>query len=80
MKTFNIQAAKTHLSRLVEQACAGEEIVIARDHVPLVRLVPVGTTQPDRRFGAYRELGPLPESFFDPLPDEELDVWEGARR
>jgi antitoxin (DNA-binding transcriptional repressor) of toxin-antitoxin stability system len=80
MKTVNIQAAKTHLARLVEQACAGEEIVIARDHVPLVRLVPVATAPVERRFGAYRDLGPLPESFFEPLPDDELDAWEGGGR
>lgn len=40
MKTINIQAAKTHLSRLVEQAAAGEEIVLAKAGKPLVRLVP----------------------------------------
>jgi prevent-host-death family protein len=40
MKTINIQAAKTHLSRLVEEAVAGEEIVLAKAGKPLVRLVP----------------------------------------
>jgi prevent-host-death family protein len=77
MKTVNIQAAKTHLSRLVQQACDGDEIVIARDNVPLVRLVPVHARKPERRFGAYKQLGPLPDSFFDPLPVDELDLWEG---
>ncbi|MEQ1502829.1 MAG: type II toxin-antitoxin system Phd/YefM family antitoxin [Myxococcota bacterium] len=77
MKTVNIQAAKTHLSRLVEQACAGEEIVIARGNVPMVRLVPVGDPPPRRRFGAHPELGPIPAGFDDPLPAEELAAWEG---
>lgn len=40
MKSINIQAAKTHLSRLVEEAVAGEEIVLAKAGKPLVRLVP----------------------------------------
>lgn len=40
MKTVNIQAAKTHLSRLVEEAAAGEEIVLAKAGKPLVKLVP----------------------------------------
>ena len=79
MKTVNIQMAKTHLSRLVEQACAGEEVVIARGNVPLVRLVPVDRPAARRVFGAYRDLGPLPDSFFDPLPEHELAAWEGER-
>jgi prevent-host-death family protein len=76
MKTVNIQAAKTHLSRLVEQACAGEEIVIARGNVPMVRLVPIDQPERRRRFGAHPELGPVPPEFDEPLPDEELEAWE----
>lgn len=78
MKTINIQTAKTHLSRLVERACAGEEIVIARGNVPMVRLVPVGAAVRQRRFGAHPEFGPIPDSFEDPLPDSELAAWEGG--
>lgn len=40
MKTVNVQAAKTHLSRLIEQVMEGEEIVLAKAGKPLVRLVP----------------------------------------
>ena len=40
MKTVNIQAAKTHLSRLVDEAAAGEEIVLAKAGKPLVKLIP----------------------------------------
>jgi antitoxin (DNA-binding transcriptional repressor) of toxin-antitoxin stability system len=53
MKTVNIQAAKTHLSRLVEEALAGEEIVLAKAGHPLVKLTPF--TPPSRR----RTLGRL---------------------
>lgn len=74
MHTANIHEAKTHLSRLLDRALAGEEIVIARAGRPLVRLVPVDTQQP-RRPGLAK--GRLTDAFFEPLPDEELDAWDG---
>jgi len=40
MKVINIQAAKTHLSRIVEEAAAGEEIILAKAGKPLVRIIP----------------------------------------
>jgi prevent-host-death family protein len=46
--------AKTHLSRLVERAAAGEEIVIARAGVPQVRLVPVNQTTKSREPGLWK--------------------------
>jgi prevent-host-death family protein len=51
MKTVNMHEAKTHLSRLVEEAAAGEEIVIARAGKPLVRLVAVATIEGPRKLG-----------------------------
>jgi prevent-host-death family protein len=51
MKTVNIQAAKTHLSRLVEEAAAGEEIVIAKAGKPLVKLTPFAPAQAERKLG-----------------------------
>lgn len=54
MKTVNIQAAKTHLSRLVEEAVAGEEIVLAKAGRPLVRLQPVASDPRPRRLGGLR--------------------------
>ena len=47
----NLHDAKTHLSRYVDQALAGEEVVIARAGKPLVRLMPVGSDPPQRRLG-----------------------------
>lgn len=76
MKTVPIHRAKTELSRLIEQACAGEEVVITRGKEPVVRLVPVGTEPARRRFGALRGKITVDDSFFDPLPDDELDAWE----
>jgi antitoxin (DNA-binding transcriptional repressor) of toxin-antitoxin stability system len=51
-KIHSIHAAKTHLSRLVERACAGEEVVIARGKTPVVKLVRTGSTAPRRQSGA----------------------------
>ena len=47
----NIQEAKTHLSRLVEQAAAGEEIIIAKAVKPMAKLVPYIPPQPARKGG-----------------------------
>ncbi|HEX9563578.1 MAG TPA: type II toxin-antitoxin system prevent-host-death family antitoxin [Gemmatimonadaceae bacterium] len=52
MKTVNMHEAKTHLSRLVEEAAAGEEIVIARAGKPLVRLVAVSASEGPRKLGS----------------------------
>ncbi len=76
MKVVNIHAAKTNLSRLIEEACAGEEIVIARNSEPVVRLVPVCAEQPRRRRGSLEGQVFVPDSFFDPLPPVELEAWD----
>jgi prevent-host-death family protein len=73
MAQVNMHEAKTQLSRLVERALNGEDVVIARAGKPLVRMVPVNK-------GRKRPLGLLrlkvPDTvFFDPLPDDELDAW-----
>jgi prevent-host-death family protein len=71
--------AKTNLSKLIALAEAGEEVVIARGDKPAVKLVPVAeqVKQP-RKPGALKGQFTLPDSFFDPLPEEELQAWEGA--
>lgn len=74
-KTHTMHAAKTQLSRLVEQAAAGEEVVIARGKVPVVRLVPVRAARVERRFGAMRGRATVTRAFFAPLPPEELAGW-----
>ncbi|MBI5121989.1 MAG: type II toxin-antitoxin system Phd/YefM family antitoxin [Rhodospirillales bacterium] len=76
MKQVTIHAAKTHLSRLIEEAVAGEDVVIARDRVPVARLVPVRPPERKRKFGALKNSLSVPPGFFDPLPKDELDAWE----
>lgn len=73
-ETVNIYDAKTHLSRLVDRAAAGEDIVIARAGKPLVRLVPV-EQKPPRQPGGLEHVH-LPDDFFDPLSEDELKLWE----
>jgi prevent-host-death family protein len=57
MKTVNIQAAKTHLSRLVDQAASGEEIVLAKAGKPLVRMVPYVSVKKPRTPGVFSGQG-----------------------
>lgn len=80
MTIINIYDAKTHFSRLIERVVAGEEVTIARAGKPVARLVPIPTETPARVPGRLRHLGCPPDSFFfDPLPEEELRLWEGGR-
>jgi prevent-host-death family protein len=76
MAIVTIHAAKTNLSKLIEKARRGEEIVIARGSEPVVKLVPVGRAAPERHFGALKGRISLDASFFGPLPEKELDAWE----
>jgi antitoxin (DNA-binding transcriptional repressor) of toxin-antitoxin stability system len=75
MKTITIHKAKTNLSRLIEDACQGEEIVIARGKNPVVRLVPILNAAGERKPGRLRGKFKLGPEFFEPLPPEELDRW-----
>ncbi|HVZ23591.1 MAG TPA: type II toxin-antitoxin system prevent-host-death family antitoxin [Vicinamibacterales bacterium] len=70
-KTHSIHAAKTNLSRLVEQAERGEEVVIARRATPVARLVRLRPPRTARRFGAMRGRAKVTRSFFEPLPAAE---------
>ena len=72
MKTVNIHHAKTHLSRLVEAAAAGEEIIIAKAGKPMARLVPVAQPTTPRVLGALR--GSVKESPNWWAPDPEIET------
>ncbi len=76
MAQYTVHAAKTNLSKLIEAALAGEEIVIAKGRVPVVRLVALPAQK--FKFGVLKDqlTGPGPD-FFEPLPDDELALWEG---
>jgi prevent-host-death family protein len=78
-KPVTIHAAKTNLSKLIKRACAGEEVVIARGKTPVVKIVPVEAEQTKvrRKPGAWKGRFKVDDSFFEPLPEEELRRWEG---
>jgi prevent-host-death family protein len=73
---ITIHAAKTNLSRLIERACRGEEVIIARGATPVVRLTPLAQAPRGRRFGAMQGRARADAAFFEPLPAAELRAWE----
>ena len=77
MVTVNVHKAKTHLSRLLAKVEAGEEVIIARNGTPVARLVSC-KKRGKRKPGSMAGLFTVPDSFFDPLPEEELAAWEGS--
>lgn len=74
MTVVTVHQAKTNLSRLIAAALNGDEVVIARGKVPVVRLTPVGRAA-ERRPGALKGRIALTREFFDPLPEDELTPW-----
>jgi prevent-host-death family protein len=76
MKTVTIHEAKTNLSRLIEKACRGEEVIIARGSDPVARLVPIGGRTGQRKLGLLKGKLVVGREFFEPLAPEELDRWE----
>jgi antitoxin (DNA-binding transcriptional repressor) of toxin-antitoxin stability system len=76
MATYTIHAAKTNLSKLVSRAERGEEIVLARGRDAVAKIVPV-TPKPKRKFGRLKGKIKVGPEFFEPLPEEELKLWEG---
>lgn len=78
-----IHEAKTHLSRLVAEVEAGREVVLARGKKPVAKIVPLNPPPPTKRqLGWLRHdsqgSDPLAYGFWDPLPDDELELWNGA--
>ena len=70
MRTVNISQAKSHLSRLVEEAAGGEEIVIAKHNRPMARLVALETSARPRKPGGWEGQVWMAEDFDAPLPKE----------
>ncbi len=72
METVTIRKAKADLSRLIQKACRGEEIVIARGKKPVVRLVALRDEQGNRKPGALKGKLFCPPDVFAPLTEREL--------
>jgi prevent-host-death family protein len=78
MRQVNIHEAKTHLSRLVEEVAAGEEIVIAKAGRPMAKLVPVASELEPRHLGSLRGKIWLADDFDAPLPEEVLASFQSG--
>ena len=76
MKTVNVQEAKTHLSRLLEEAVAGGEIVIAKAGKPYVRLVPCLPERSPRTLGGWEGKVWIADDF-DETPEDIVRLFEG---
>jgi prevent-host-death family protein len=70
MKTVNIHAAKTHLSRLVDEVAKGEEIIITKAGKPAARLIAMEKATFDRKPGTLKHLIEIHRNFDDALPLE----------
>ena len=79
MKTVGLAEAKATLSALLDRVEKGETITITRHGAPIAELQPVVPLRPKglRPWGLYEGQFTVPDDFNDPLPDDELDLWEG---
>lgn len=78
MIKLNVHEAKTHLSRYLDRVEKGETIVLCRRNVPIAEIRPIaGQPKRKRPIGLDKGKVHIPPSFFDPLPDDLLDAFEG---
>jgi prevent-host-death family protein len=70
---YTVHQAKTHFSRLLKEAEAGQEVIVLRGKKPVAKLVPIEPPAPTRSLaGAYRGLIHWDEDAFDPMTDKDL--------
>lgn len=78
MIRVNIHDAKTNLSRYLARVAAGETVLICNRNVPVAEMRPVPRRRRTRRpIGLAKGILEVPPSFFEPLPDSEMEGWEG---
>ena len=77
VESVNMHVAKTQLSKLVDKAAAGSEVVIAKAGKPVARLVPLAPTERTRKLGALKGKIKVPDDFDAPLPAKVLTAFEG---
>jgi prevent-host-death family protein len=79
MTTVTIHRAKTELSKFIARVEKGEEIIIARRDKPVAKLVPISQPSKKPRVpGSWKGKFTVPDSFFEPLAEDELKLWEGG--
>ncbi len=78
MIKLNIHEAKTHLSRYLERVRKGETIILCKRNTPIAEIRPLPAARTKKRpIGLAREELTVPPSFFEPLPEELIDGFEG---
>lgn len=78
MIKLNIHEAKTHLSRYLAELEKGETILLCRRNIPIAEIRPVPKVRKKKRpIGLAKGTFEIPDSFFDPLPDDLIDLFEG---
>ena len=78
MPIVNIYAAKTHLSRLIEQVLKGEEVIIAKAGKPIIRLIAYQPIPSKRQAGRWRGKVHIAKDF-DKLPKNIMDAFKGEK-
>jgi prevent-host-death family protein len=80
LRVVNVHQAKTHLSRLIDDAHAGETILLAKAGKPWARLMPLASPPPQRIPGRLRAHGPLgnPDALQEPMATGELARWDDS--
>jgi prevent-host-death family protein len=73
---INVHEAKTHLSKLIDQAHAGREIILAKAGTPYARLVPLEKALSRRVPGRWKGRLTVTDDFLDPMPEQELKAWK----
>jgi prevent-host-death family protein len=74
---INLYEAKTNLSKLVDQAAMGEDVVIARNGKPVARITSLKPAKPKVKFGVLKGKLTVPADFDAPLPADILSAFEG---
>lgn len=80
MTIVNIHEAKTHFSKLIKQALEGEEIIIAKSGVPLIKFTPYEKKSTPRKGGQLKGMLIIEDNFDDPLPEEYLKSFYGVEK
>ena len=72
MTKLNIHEAKTHLSKYLKKVAHGETIVLCKNGKPVAQIIPFSKKSGRRQLGFAKGLGSIPDSFFEPLTDDDL--------
>jgi prevent-host-death family protein len=81
MIKLNIHEAKTHLSRYLARVAAGETIVLCNRNVPVAEIRPLPKRRNAKRpIGLGKGVFTVPPEFFEPLPEAEIEAWDGRPR